>query len=171
MNSENNQQGSGNMPKPPTVLDGLLQPGFPAKVFTVFFLNDCMVFAKTGSFGTAMGSTMQASLGGFTGAGMIAGAVGGLADAGNASNRADKAAGLAGLDPQQIVAAHKNNLMVPYGALRGVELKGPNFAGELKVIVDAGSSHKFRMDKQSKASAAYVEKVFNEFLPGKVRKR
>jgi len=172
MESETNTNPGGQQTKPPTVLDGFLQPSFPfAKVFTCFFLNNCMVFTKTGSFGTNAAGTMRGSLGGFTPAAMVAGAVGTLVDMHNDGSRAEKAAGMSAYSPENMVAAHKRNFMLPYGDVRNVELKGPNFAGEFKVIVYADKIHKFRIDRQSKASAQYIESVFNQFLPGKIIKK
>lgn len=44
-----------------------LQPGFPfAKVFSVFFLDGCLVFARRCSGGTDMAGMMLGRLGGFT---------------------------------------------------------------------------------------------------------
>ena len=157
--------------KPPTILDGLMQPGFPAKVFTVFFLNECMVFVKTGSYSTDMGGTMRAALGGYTGDALIMGALGSLADYRNRNSRMKNAATVAGWNPDDMVAAHKRNFMLPYNLVNKIELKGPNFAGELRVIVDTGKTQKFRVNNQSKQSALYYEKIFNEFLPGKIFKR
>ncbi|MBU0487012.1 MAG: hypothetical protein KKD31_03570 [Bacteroidetes bacterium] len=156
-------------PKPPTVLDGMMQPGFPVKVFTTLFFENCVVFCKTGSFATDSAGTMRSALGGYTGAGLIMGAVGTLVDHTNRESRVNKAAAVAALEPQKIVAAHSRNFMLPYSSITSVELKGPNFAGELRVKVYAGGKkHKFRMDKQSKSTGKYITDVFNEFLAGKV---
>lgn len=155
----------------PTILDGFLQPGFPAKVFTVFFLVDCLVFVKTGSIATNMGGTMQTALGGYTGDGLIMGALGSLADVRNRESRMNNAATVASWDPQQMLAAHKRNFMLPYSSIRQIEMKGPNFAGEVKVVVDAEKTHKFRLDKQTKTSIVYYEKIFSEYLPGRILKK
>ncbi|HBL75625.1 MAG: hypothetical protein A2W90_05040 [Bacteroidetes bacterium GWF2_42_66] len=165
----NNPENTPQAPKPPTIIDGMMQPGFPtAKVFTCFFLSDCLVFVKTGSFSTNMAGTMRASLGGYTGDAMIMGAIGGIADYHNQQKRMKNAVHVAGWNPEQMVAVHKRNFMLPYSAINTIELKGPNFAGEVRVIVEAGETHKFRLNRQSKASFAYCEKIFSEFLPGKV---
>ena len=158
-------------PKPPTIIDGMMQPGFPAKVFTCFFLSDCLVFVKTGSFSTDMAGTMRASLGGYTGDAMILGAVGSIADYHNQQKRMENAAHVAGWDPEQMVAAHKRNFMLLYSAISKIELKGPNLFREVRVFIEAGKTHKFRLNNQSKTVFAYNEKVFNEFLPGKVQKK
>lgn len=159
-------------PMLPTVLDGFLQPGFPlAKVFTCFFLNDCLVFVKTGSFGTNMSDTMRASLGGYTSTGLIAGAIGGVVDVFTADSRIKNATQVAGYSRENMVAAHKRNFMLPYQQITLIEIKGPNFAGELKVIFHSEKIHKFRINRQSKASANYIEQVFLKFLPGKIQKK
>lgn len=157
--------------KPPTILDGLVQPGFLAKVYTAFFMPDCLVFVKTGSVNTDMSGSMRAALGGATGDALIMGALGSIADARNRKKRIAKAASVASWEPEQMVAAHKRNYMLPYNAIKQVTIKGPNFAGELRIIVEAGIQNKYRLNNQSKASAQYVEKVFNEFLPGKIIRR
>jgi len=61
--------------------------------------------------------------------------------------------------------------MLLYDEVEIIEIRGPNFARELRIIVNAAKIHKFRMDRQSKESAKYIERVFNEFLPGKVVKK
>lgn len=153
----------------PTVLSGFLQPEFPAaRVFTSIFLNNCLVFVKTGSFGTNMAGTMQATLGGYTPTGLIAKAIGSIVDFYNAESRAKKTSDIAGFSPENMVAAHKRNFMLLFDEIKSVEIKGPNFAGEVKVVVSAGKTHKFRIDRQSKESTKYIERVFNEFLPGKI---
>jgi len=158
--------------KPPTVLDGFLQPGFPmAKVFTCFFLSECIVFLKTGSFGTNMAGTMRASQGGYTSTGLITGAIGGIADLFNDEDRINKASAVAGYSPENMVAAHKRNFMLTYEQIKSVEIKGPNFAGEIRIIINADKTRKFRIDRQSRDSAKYIERVFNEFLSGKIQKK
>lgn len=153
----------------PTVLGNLLQPGFPfAKVFSLFFMENSLVFAKTGSGGTNAAGTMQGALGGFTPEAMISSAIGSLVDSGTAASRAGKTAEMASQNAAAIVASHKKNFLIPFDQVKSVEIKGPNFAGELKVIVEADKTHKFRIDRQSKESAKYVVDVFSQFLPGKV---
>jgi hypothetical protein len=155
--------------KPPAILDGLIQPSFPfAKVFTCFFLYDCMVFAKTGSVSTNIAGTMRGYLGGYTPDAMVAGAIGTLVDAFNDDSRVSKAAEMAGFSPEAMVAAHKRNFMISYSEIESVEIKGPNFAREVRIIIQAGSRHKFRIDRQSKESANYIKKLFSEYLQGKV---
>lgn len=166
---EENVQSNAPMAKPPTVLDGLMQPGFPVKVFTCLFFEKCVVFCKTGSFATDSAGTMRSALGGYTGAGLIMGAVGGLIDAQTNKNRTDQAASMATIEPENIVAAHKLNFSLSYDSISRIELKGPNFAGEFRIIVYAnGKSEKYRMDKQSKSTAKYIIGVFSEYIPGKV---
>ena len=158
--------------KSPTVLDGFIQPGFPvAKVFTCFFLNNCLVFVKSGSFGTNIASTMRASQGGYTSTGLITGAIGGIFDLFNDENRIKKASEVAGYSPKNMVATHKRNFMLTNEHIKSVKIKGPNFAGEIRIIIDADKTHKFRIDRQSKESAKYIEHVFNEFFPGKIQKK
>lgn len=158
--------------KPPTVLGDFLQPGFPlAKVFTVFFMDNVLIFAKTGSGSTDAAGTMAASLGGFTPTALVAKGVGAVVDHLSEEKRSDKAAQLAAFSPEDVVASHKLNSMIPFDAVKTVEIKGPNFAGEVRVIITADKIHKFRINKQSKDSANYVESVFNDFLPGKVVKK
>lgn len=157
-------------PEQPVILDGLVQPSFPfARVFTLFILPDCLVFTKTGSFGTNAAGTMRASLGGYSSEAMVAGAIGVLADQYNDESRRSAASVLASFSPENMVAAHKRNFMVPIEKVESLEIRGPNFAGELRIILHAGVRRKFRMDRQSKASAKYVTDLFNRFLPGKVK--
>lgn len=166
MDESNNQ---GQNVKPPTVLGDLLQPGFPlAKVFTVFFMNDSLVFAKTGSGATNAAGTLAASLGGFTPSALIAKGIGTVIDQQTGGSRDNKSAELAAYSPEEIVAGHKRNFMIKFDDVKNIEIKGPNFAGEVKVIITADRVHKFRVDKQSKEAANYIKSVFNEFLPGKV---
>lgn len=158
------------LPVQPVILDGLVQPSFPfARVFTLFFLRDCLVFTKTGSFGTNAAGTMRGSLGGYSPEAMIAGAIGSLADQYNDEARRSEASKLTAFSPDNMVAAHKRNFKLMYEQVESVEIRGPNFARELRIIVMAGGErHKFRIDRQSASSAKYVTEVFNKFLPGKV---
>ncbi|MDX9881526.1 MAG: hypothetical protein RBS73_05630 [Prolixibacteraceae bacterium] len=160
------------VPKPPTIIDGMMQPGFPtAKVFTCFFLSDCMVFVKTGSISTDTAGSIRSFFGGYTSDALLLGAVGGLVDDYNRQKRMKNAARAVAWDPRQMVAAHKRNFMLPYNLIHTIEIKGPNFAGEARVVVDAGKIYKFRLNRQSKASFAYYERIFNDFLPGKIKKK
>lgn len=153
----------------PRVLGSFLQPGFPfAKVFTVYFLPDRLVFAKTGTGPTNAAGSMQSALGGFTAAALAAKAVGTLVDASSEASRSANSAALGGLSADEIVAAHKLNFQLPFDAIRSVTIKGPNFAGEVKVIVSADKDHKFRIDKQSKAAAKVIADAFRETLGNKV---
>lgn len=155
----------------PTVLDGFIQPGFLPKVFTAFFMKDCIVFVKTGSINTDTAGSIRASMGGYTGDALILGALGSIVDARSRKKRIEKAASVASLEPEQMVAAHKRNYMIPYNTIRQVTFKGPNFAGELRIVIEAGATNKYRINNQSKSSALYYEKVFNEFLPGRISKK
>ena len=152
------------------VLDGFVQPSFPfARVFTLFFLPNCLVFTKTGSFGTNASGILRGSLGGYTPEAMVVGAIGTLFDQHNDESRRSEASALAAFSPENMVAAHKRNFMISYENVESVEIRGPNFGGELRIIVLAGGRHKFRMDRQSKASAKYVKDLFLLFLQGKVK--
>lgn len=111
---------------------------------------------------------MRGYLGGYTPDAMVTGAIGTLVDSFNDESRVSKAAEMAGYSPEDMVAAHKRNFMISYSEVESVEIKGPNFAREVRIIIQAGSRHKFRIDRQSKESANYIRKVFNEYLPGKV---
>ena len=155
--------------RPPTVLGNFLQPGFPfAKVFSVLFMNGGMVFAKTGSGGTNAAGTLRASLGGSSPVALIASAIGTLYDTKSQDSRSAKTGQLGGQAVQDIVAADKRNFFVPFTAVKQVQVKVPHFGGEVKVIIEADKTHKFRIDRQSKESAKRIVSGFNEFLPGKV---
>jgi hypothetical protein len=155
--------------KPPTVIDGLIQPGIPPKVFSVLFFENCLVFVKSGSINPNTAGSMRASLGGYTGAGMIMGAVGSIVDHQTNQSRMEHVAGMASYSPGVIAQAHKNNFLLLYNVIEKVEMKGPNFAGEIRLSVYArGEKHKFRIDNQSKSSGSYVRQVLDSFLPGKV---
>lgn len=154
---------------PPTVLGNFLQPGFPfAKVFSVLLMDGVMVFAKSGSGGANAAGTLRASLGGSTPAALVAGAIGALVDAQTAESRAQKTAFLGGQAAQDILAADKRNFLIAFDAVKRVEVKGPNFAGEVKVLIDADKMHTFRIDRQSRDSAARITATLSGFLPGKV---
>ena len=162
-----NRDGHRLQTRPPTVIDGFIQPHFPfARVFTCFFFTDCLVFSKTGSGGTNTAGSMRSALGGYGTDAMITGGIGTIVDIVTSEKRGNKAAGLAAFSPEDMVAAHKRNFMLSYGAIQGVEMKGPNIAGELKVIITADKVHTFRIDRQSKESASYIKRVFNEFVHG-----
>jgi len=154
--------------KPPTVLDGFIQPGLSVKVYTMFFLKDTLVAAKTGSWATHAAGTMSAAMGGSVASRSQGYAIGTLMDHVNRNKRGDNAAKLAGYSPDEMVAADKANFQLPYSLISYVEIKGPNFAGEVNVKLGADKEHKFRVDTQSKSSVKYIVDIFQEFLPGKV---
>ena len=152
-----------------TVLTNFLQPSFPfAKVYSVFFMDNALVFAKTGSGGTNSAGTMSAALGGFTPIALLARAIGTLFDSSSAQSRADKTGQLASQSATDIVDSNKMNFTIAFEAVKNVEIKGSNFGGELKVTIYADKSHKFRIDRQSNASAKYIIDTFNQFFPGRV---
>lgn len=157
--------------KPPTILSDLIQPGLIAKIYTIFFMDDCMVFAKTGSGGTDTSGSMRAFHGGAGANALIFSGIGKIIDFHSSQQRGNAAAQYAALNPSSMVSAHKHNFMLTYNSVKMIELKGPNFAGEMKVIVTAETTHKFRVDNCSKSLADYFEKTFNEFLPGKIVRR
>ncbi len=164
-----NQQSQIPYSKPPTVLDGLIQPGLPLKVFSVLFFENCLVFIKSGSINPNTSGSMRASLGGYTGAGMVLGAVGSIIDGQTSQSRIDYVSGLATYSPGVIAQAHKQNFLLLYSVIERVEMKGPNFAGEVRLSFYArGEKHKFRIDNQSKASGAYIKQVLETFLQGRV---
>lgn len=155
--------------KTPTILSDLIKPGLPAKIFTAFFMDDRIVFAKTGSGSTNIEGTQRAFHGGFGASAAIMGGIGALMDYKRGKQRGDYAGEIASFSSEDILIADKNNFQVFYGNVSAVEVKGPNFAGELKIVVrENGNEHKFRMDKQSKDSANYIVCTFNQFIPNKV---
>lgn len=154
--------------RPPTVLDGLIQPDLPVKVYTLFFLKDRLVATKTGSWTTYAAGTMSSAMGGSAASRSQGCAIGTLMDHFGSNSRGNKAEKLAGYGPDEMVAADKANFQVPYSFVTSVEIKRPNFANELHVKIKAGKDHKFRMDNQSKGSIKYVLDIFQELLPGKV---
>ena len=158
------------IPVQPVILDGLVQSSFLfARVFTLFFLQGYLVLTKTGSFGTNTYGSIRGSLGGFTPEAMVTGAIGTLADQLNEEGRRTRAFELAALSPDQMVAAHKRNFKISYEDVESVEIRGPNFAGELSIIVLAGGRYKFRMDRQSRVSAKNVKDLFLRYLQGKIK--
>jgi hypothetical protein len=107
-------------------------------------------------------------LGGYSPDAMVTGAIGTLVDAFNDESRGSKAAEMAGFSPEDMVAAHKRNFMISYSEVESVGIKGPNFAREVRIVIQAGSRHKFRIDRQSKESVNNIRRVFSEYLQGKV---
>lgn len=155
--------------KPPTVLDGFIVPGFPVKVFTCLFFSDCIVFIKTGSFTTNLAGTMHAALGGYSGDGLIMGAMGTLVDDATRENRIAKTAELAAYNIDEIVKAHKRNFKLDYKSITSIEMKGPNFAGEIRFRFYEGKNcYKFRMDKAGKTTSKFVKNILDEYVPNKL---
>ncbi len=157
--------------KPPTVLDGFIQPHFPfARVFTCLFLPDTMVFAKTGSIGANAGGIMRGTHVGYTLEAMVTGAIGTLVDVFTHQSRGANAVEIVAFSAENMVATYKRNFMLSYDDVENVEIKGPNFAGELRIVIySTDTRHKFRIDRQSKESAKYVRRVFEVFLPRKIQ--
>src|SRR5665811_1371252 len=81
---------------------------------------------------------MRTALGGYTGDGLIMGAIGTIIDQNNMEMRVSKTAAVAAYDPEEIVKTHKRNFLLRYGEIEKIELKGPNFAKELRIIIYAG---------------------------------
>lgn len=155
--------------KPPTVIDGLVIPGITFKVYSLLFFENCVVFVKSGSIATDTAGNMRSALGGYTGAGLVMGAVGSIVDQHSRENRMDNVASVAAYNPGMIAQAHKDNFLLLYQFIDYVEFKGPNFAGEIKLKFSAkGETRKYRIDNQSKSSGAYIRKVFESFLQAKV---
>ena len=153
----------------PIVLGDFIQPGFPfAKVFSVYFVDNQMVFARVGSGGTNAAGAMRASLGGSTPVAMIAGAIGALVDGETENSRSEKSSQLGSQKVDQMICADKHNFAVPFEAVSRVEIKGPNWFREVKVLIVADRQHKFRVDKQSQDSARTIFSIFQQFLPGKI---
>lgn len=156
----------------PTVIDGFIKPDFPfGKVYTCFFMTDCLVFVKTGRFGTNIKGSIHASQGGYTSDSLILGAIGGIIDMFNSDRRMKNANALASLTPIEMVNADKRNFMVPISEIRKIEFKGPNFANELIIRIFTEKLIKFRLDSQSKNSARYITDIFSAFIPSEIHKK
>jgi hypothetical protein len=172
MNANNQQISNKEHNKFPIVIDGFIQPGFPfGIVYTCFFMIDCLVFVKTGSFGTNIKGSIHASQGGYTSDSLILGAIGGIIDMFNSDSRMKKAANLASLSPTEMVKVHKRNFLIPISEIKQIEIKGPNFAHELRIRIQTDKLYKFRLDKQSKYSAQYLEDILRTFIPSKIQKK
>lgn len=156
-------------PTPPTVLCDFLKPGFPfAGVFSVFFVDGHLLFAMTGNTGTNAAGTLRGSLGSFTPSAMIAGAVGALWDTLTGNRRTAYTVQLGSQRVKDVIAADKHNYSIPLSSVRQVQIHGPNMFGELKIMIAADKVHKFRVDKQTEASAQTIAETFDRFLAGKV---
>jgi hypothetical protein len=153
----------------PTVVDGFIKPGFPAKVYTCLFFESCVAFCKTGSIAPNTSGSMRAFLGGSTGDAQILGAIGAIFDSFTRRKRVEKAAMVSSFEPHDILAAHKRNFILYYDTISRVELKGPNFAGEVRVrFYTPQKTYKLRLDNQSKSSFNYINEIFKKFLGNKM---
>jgi hypothetical protein len=148
----------------PSVLDGFVKPGFTAKVYTCLFFKECMVFCKTGSFGPNSSGTMSTALAGNIGDSLLLGAIGSIIDSFTNRKRVNKAAELLSLSPEEIAKSNKRNVLVKYSDVKRVEIKGPNFAGELRIRIHTSDNLiKYRLDKQSESLANYTRELFSKF--------
>ncbi len=153
---------------PVTVLMDFIQPGFPfARVYSVFFLERELVFSRTGLGGTNAAGTLRGSLGGWSPAALIAGALGALADMFRSDRRVEKT-----VAAQRCIGEGEgeteDDFTLPYDSITRVEVRGPNFVREIKVILWAGEERRFRIDRQTEGDAQRIRQVFERFLPGRV---
>ncbi len=153
----------------PVVLDGFIKPGFIARVYSLLLFPSCMVICKTGNFGSNSAGSMRASLGGNVGDGAILGAIGEIFDSARRNKRMEKAASLLSKSPEEIAQSDRRNYLISYNNIDRVEVKGPNFAGEIKLRIHTPTkTYKLRMDCQNKSSQIFFVNTLVEYLPGKV---
>ncbi|MDX9846644.1 MAG: hypothetical protein RBT74_06665 [Tenuifilaceae bacterium] len=153
----------------PVVLDGFVKPGFIARVYSLLLFPSCMVICKTGNFGASSAGSMRASMGGNVGDGAILGAIGEIFDSARRNKRMEKAASLLSKSPEEIAQSDKRNFLIRHIDIDKVEVKGPNFAGEIKLRIHTSSkTYKLRLDGQNKSSQKFLVKTLSEYMPGKV---
>lgn len=168
-NITNQQNSNSSTQKPPTILSDYVKPGLLGKIYTLFFMDDCVVFVKTGSGSTSIASGQRAFHGGAGATANIMGAFGTLLDFRNSQNRSNNAAAMASLDAASMVAAHKHNFLYKYNEIQLVEIKEPGMIGEMKVTVHAnGEKNTFRISNASKSTSQYSFNIFNQFIPNKI---
>lgn len=154
--------------KPPTILSDLAQPGFPGKIYTLFFMQDGLVFAKTGIGSTDIAGGQRAYWGGAGPKANMASAIGGLFDHFLSKRRSEKAADIAALNSAGIVSANKHNFILRYEDVTAIKIKKPGWFGQMKIIFVADKEYKFSIHTNSDYLFNYYKKTLNEFLPGKV---
>ncbi len=155
--------------KPPQVLSGLIQPGLPAKIYSLFFMDEGMVAVKTGSGSTNTSGSMRAFHGGAGATANIMGGIGTLMDMHSANKRGNYLGQVGGMDTNSLLAENKVNFLIPYDAIQQIEMKGPGWGGEMKIKIHMpGKMHKFRVDTRSDAIAKMFFDAFTKHCPGKV---
>ncbi|GJQ33611.1 MAG: hypothetical protein HBSAPP04_24500 [Ignavibacteriaceae bacterium] len=155
--------------KPPLVLSGLIQPGLPGKIYTLFFMDEGMVAVKTGSGSTNASGSMRAFHGGAGATANIMGGLGALMDMHSANKRGNYLGQVGGMDTNSLLAENKVNFLMPYDAVQQIEMKGPGMMGEMKVMIHMPDKvHKFRVDTRSDSIAKMFYDVFTKHCPGRV---
>lgn len=157
--------------KPPQVLSGLIQPGLPAKIYSLFFMDEGMVAVKTGYGSTNASGSMRAFHGGAGATANLMGGIGTLMDMHSANKLGNYLGQVGGMDTNSLLAENKVNFLIPYDAVQQIEMKGPGMMGEMKVRIHMpGKVHKFRVDTRSDAIAKMFYDAFTKHCPGKVSK-
>ncbi len=155
--------------KPPQVLSGLIQPGLPGKIYSLFFMDEGMVAVKTGSGSTNASGSMRAFHGGAGATANIMGGIGTLMDMHSANKRGNYLGQVGGMDTNSLLAENKVNFLIPYDAVQQIEMKGPGMMREMKVKIHmSGEVHKFRVDTRSDAIAKMFYDAFTKHCPGRV---
>lgn len=154
--------------KPPTILSDLIKPGFPAKIYTLFFMENALVFTKTGRGSTDISGTQRAYHGGYGVTANIASGIGKLFDSFLSNKRGERAAQLASYNSTEMVAADKYNFLIPYTKVKQVQIRKPGWLGEMKIIFIADREYKFRVNTHSDYLFNYYIKTLTGFLPDKV---
>ena len=155
--------------KPPQVLSGLIQPGLPGRIYSLFFMDEGMVAVKTGSGSTNASGSMRAFHGGAGATANIMGGLGALMDMHSANKRGNYLGQVGGMDTNSLLAENKVNFLIPYDAVQQIEMKGPGMMGEMKVKIHmSGKVHKFRVDTRSDAIAKMFYDAFTKHCPGRV---
>ncbi len=154
--------------KPPTILSDLTQPGFPGKIFTLFFMPDGLVFAKTGIGSTDIAGGQRAYWGGAGPKANLAGAIGGLIDYFLSNRRSEVTAEVASFDSAGIVSANKHNFILRYENVTAIKIKRQRWFSQIKLIFVADKEYRFRVNTNSDHLFNYYLKILKEFLPGKV---
>ena len=154
--------------KPPTILSDVMQSGLWGRIFTIFFLEDGLVFVKTGSGTTDIAGSQRAFHGGYGATANITSGIGKLLDLSFSNKRGEAAVEVASYAPDDMVKLNKYNFKISYKNVSKVEIKKPGFIGEMKIILYADSIHKFKVNTNSEFLIKYYQDTFERFLPGKV---
>ncbi|HSW67865.1 MAG TPA: hypothetical protein VLH16_04730 [Bacteroidales bacterium] len=168
--SDEQQATDRNQNTPHIVLAGFRASGMIARIYTLLFFHDCIVFAKTGTIVADNSNALITVAGNNPDAGFIITTLRKIHALFSERKPIACPDMFMPLTPQGMASAHKHNFVLKYNDIRSVEIKKPNWLGGVKILINTFETRTFLIDNVSKLMWYYIYRTFETYMPTKVNR-